>query len=257
MLGLGLSITSLPVIGAGPIHLPQTLALFARMATPPTAARAKAINNLVSALVVNGIWDRLDAFYVLAAADSQAARLNWIADQYNLTEVNSPTFAADQGYTGNGTTSYLETGFNPTTAASPKFVQNDASMFIWSRTDLANGALISADIGNANSRIIRSNLASGQAGGRANMASTNNAIAVGAYPGLAAWSRTASAVYEGYANGVDAGGGTTASAALSNANFHILEATSTASGVNQIAVAGWGASLTPAQHAALYEALAS
>ena len=52
----------------------------------------------------------MEGLWVTAAADAQAGRQNWVQDAYNLTTVKSPTFTADRGYQGNGTTSYLWTG---------------------------------------------------------------------------------------------------------------------------------------------------
>jgi hypothetical protein len=67
----------------------------------------------------------------MAAADSQAARRNWIADQYNLTAVSGPTFTVDRGYAGDGAASYLDTGFTP--SAAVHLLQDDASIFGWAR----------------------------------------------------------------------------------------------------------------------------
>ena len=52
---------------------PQALALFARMSTPPTGARKVAINRLYNDLISAGTLSKMDALYVFAAADSQAA----------------------------------------------------------------------------------------------------------------------------------------------------------------------------------------
>jgi hypothetical protein len=38
------------------------------------------IDALVGALKASAVWAKLDVLWVLAAADSQAARRNWIAD---------------------------------------------------------------------------------------------------------------------------------------------------------------------------------
>lgn len=242
----------------------DALALFTRFTTPPTFARKAAINALIVALKTAGIWSKLDTFYVLAAADSQAARCNWITNLYNLTAVASPTFLADRYYLGNGTTSYLNSGFNPTTAPSPKFTQDSATLFHWSLTDLANGGTNSADIGSGNSRIGRSTAAAGQVVGRPNNGVTLNPLMLNAYPGLVAWSRSASNVWEAYANGVDivngtggigSGGGTEVSSAPTNDPFMICAVGNggfvTTYGVNQEAIAGWGSNLTAGEHAAL------
>lgn len=99
--------------GSGPSYDLDAIALFERFTTPADDTRKGLINDLIVALKAGGVWSKLDALYVMAAHDAQAARRNWIADQYNLTAVSSPTFTTDRGYAGDGASSYL------TTAAAP------------------------------------------------------------------------------------------------------------------------------------------
>lgn len=232
----------------------EAAALVARFATQPTDARKRLIDTLIGSLKTGGVWSKLDALYVMAAADSQAARQNWIADQYNLTAVSGPTFAADRGYTGDGAASYLSTAFNPVTAVTPKFVQDSASLGVWSRTNLPNGAGVSAEIGSGNSYIGRSASISTNAAGRPNAAS-GVINTPGAFPGHVCWSRTAAAVWEGYAQGVDADGGVTSSAAPANAVMRLCAAVGIGFGVNQLSAAHIGQGLSAAEVLAAYNAL--
>lgn len=231
----------------------ETAALTSRFTTPPTNTRMRLIDNLIISLKKANVWSKLDAFYMLAAADTQSSLLNWVSTSYNLTAVNSPAFVVDRGYTGDGSTSYLETSFNPTTAVGAKFTQNSASQGLWSLTNLANAGASSFDMGNTSAQIDRQGVVAGQAVGRSNTGA-GIVIAPGAYPGDASWSRTASNVWEGYAQGIDAGGGTDASAAMTNASFRILSVTAAAFGVNQIASADWGSGMTAAERLAIKSA---
>lgn len=240
--------------GGGVVYEPEALALFARFTTPPTTQRKGLINNAIKSLKTAGVWSKLDGLYVLAAADAQAARQNWIADTYNLTAVSSPSFTTDRGYQGDGSSSYLDSNFNPIAAVSPKFTQDSGSMGIWSRTDLANGAATSFDIGSpGNAYLGRDITASGRAAGRPLQAS-GATIGNGAFPGHAAWSRTAAAVWEGYAQGVDSGGGTTASAASANGNVRLLSANNVF-GTNQLAAAHIGSGLSAGEMSSLFNIL--
>jgi hypothetical protein len=133
----------------------EAAALVARFTTQPTNARKSLIDTVVGALKTAGVWTKLDALYVMAALDAQAAQRNWIADLYNLTAIASPTFTVDRGYQSDGVSSYLTTGFNPSTAPSPKFTQNSASFGFWSRTNLAS--VSAAEMGNSNSVILPRN----------------------------------------------------------------------------------------------------
>lgn len=232
----------------------EAAALAARFTTPPTNSRALLIDTLVGSLKTAGVWSKLDAFYMLAAADAQSSLLNWVSTSYNLTAVNSPALVVDQGYTGDGSTSYLDTGFNPTTAPSPKFVQDSASMAMWARTNLNNAGSSSSDMGNTNAQINRQGAVSGQSTGRANTGA-GILIGPGAYPGEACWSRTAAAVWEGYAQGVDVGGGVDASVAMTNAPVRLLSVNSGLFGVNQIASARIGSGLSAGEVLASYNAV--
>ncbi|HYE38234.1 hypothetical protein [Methylocaldum sp.] len=81
----------------------------------PSLVRAQQISRFVSQLKAAGVWSKLDALFVLAAHDAQAARVNWKDVATVATEQNSPAFTADRGYTFNGTSNYLATGFVPST----------------------------------------------------------------------------------------------------------------------------------------------
>lgn len=117
--------------GIGPGFAAEAVALFARMSTLPSNARKTAINTLISSLKSGGAWSKLEALQVYAAADSQAAGLNWLSASY--TAVNSgATFTADRGYAGNGTSTDLATGFNPSLSSFSAL--NDASFGYWENT---------------------------------------------------------------------------------------------------------------------------
>lgn len=234
-------------------YVRQARDLFDRFTTPPATDRRVLINTLIKSLVQAGVWDKLDAFYMLAAADAQSSLLNWVSTSYNLTAVNSPAVVANQGYTGDGSTSYLDTGFNPTTAVGAKFVQDSASIGLWSRTNLNNGGSASNDMGNTNAHIVRQGAVSGQSTGRANTGA-GVLIGPGTYPGDVGWSRTASNVWEGYGQGVDVGGGTDASVAMTNATIRILSVNSGLFGVNQVASAHISGGLSAAEFLALKNA---
>lgn len=252
-LALGLSFRRAPAAGYTFTNA-EAAALAARFTTPPTNARAAQIDTLVGGLKTAGVWSKLDAFYVTAAAEAQAARQNWIADQFNLSALNSPAFTIDRGYAGDGAASYLETSFNPTTAVSPKYTLNDAHLGVWTRNDTQVAA--SGVIGNGNSRI-GSATGNSTAGGRPVNSGTAVLLTTPGFPGHTVISRSNLALWEGYNNGIDVGGGVTASTAVSNETIQILKAQGAgfcAAG-QQIAAAHFGSNLTASDDLALYNAL--
>ena len=144
MLGLGLSLTKAPLyggtIGSGladsSVDAAAT-ALIARMSPAPDTTRQGHINTLIVALKAAGVWDKTDILYVLAAHDAQAAGLNWKAATFELTLTNAPTFTTDRGYAGDGSTSYLDTGYNPA-SASVGMALNDAHIGVYARDNTAD-----------------------------------------------------------------------------------------------------------------------
>lgn len=68
-----------------------------------------------------------DRLWIFGLSDSIAARTSLVNPTSTMiTAVNSPTFTASQGYTGNGTTSYLNTNYNPSTDGV-KYTLNNAT----------------------------------------------------------------------------------------------------------------------------------
>jgi hypothetical protein len=182
--------------------LPETEALTARFTTPPTYARKTLINNTIGALIDAGVWGKLDCLYIMAAADTQAARQNWIQNAYNGTLTNSPVFTTDRGYDTNGTTSYINTNFNPSTAGG-NYVNDDASFGFWSRTpetktgwdmgawDGVSASIIACRHTLDESQLYLNNIAS----------TTSRVMSMTDGSGLFGVSRTASTGFKSYKNG--------------------------------------------------------
>lgn len=238
----------------GRIYQAETLALVARFTTPPTEARKILIDNVILALKAAGAWTKLDAFYLMAAADNQAARRNWIQDAYNLTAVSGPTFVADRGYTGDGLTSYLDSGFNPTTAPSPKFTLDSASVGAWVRTDVSEDK---SEAGNGNAFVRGRRGATLLPGYRANDTTTRNGNAIADSLGLTAWSRFGAASITVYKNGVVNATAVFASVALSNSNFFVGSSGAGLISSKQQVAAFWGQSLLDAEQAAIHSAISA
>lgn len=110
--------------------------LMSRMTTQPSGARATAINTLITTLKADGVWAKLDMLYVHAAHTEQAALLNWVDQTNEAINVNSATFTTDQGFTGNGSNQYLNTGIG--TSGLPNFAENDCHMGVWTGTYTGN-----------------------------------------------------------------------------------------------------------------------
>lgn len=111
---------------------PGAAALIARMSPAPNPSRAMLIASTYDRMASRSYWSKLDCLYLLAAHDSQASRLNWKANEFNITVSGSPTFTTDLGWAG-ALSSYLDTGFAPSTAGR-NYALNNATMMGWSGT---------------------------------------------------------------------------------------------------------------------------
>jgi hypothetical protein len=227
----------------------ETASLIRRMTTAPTGARTVIMDDTIRALKAQGLWAKLDAFYMLATAAADQALLNWKGTSFNCTVGGTMTFTADQGYAGNGTDGRLDTGFNPATAGG-QYAQNSAHCAIYSRT---SAQVVPVSFGHQNV-IINPRSAANEFAGRINRASSL-AIATGVTNGAGyhAHSRTAADAWFSVKDTTVFPVNTGASAALVSTNFWIgsWNGTTPQYGTAQIACSHFGSGLTSAELVAL------
>lgn len=236
--------------------VPEAAALFGRFTSPPSADRRAQINAVFVAGKRDGWLAKLDAMYVMAAADSQAARLNWVQTLYTLTEVAAPTFTVDRGYTGNGTSSYLDTGFDPSLGTGMQ-QQDSAHISSYVLNDVASDTAI--DIGQASAAMtyIRSRRAGTNVmRGQISQASASDfALSPVTSVGHSMASRLSASGISGYKDGVLLGFSSVASVPLSSATFNLLRGNAANYSTRQIAAATIGAGLSGAEVLSMRAAL--
>lgn len=237
------------------LYVDASEAIFAEFTTPPSVTNKVNINRLVVTLQSASIWDNLDLLYVLAAADSQAALINWKnPGTKTLSAVNSPTFTAYAGYAGNGTTSRLNTAWTPSTEAV-KYTLNNASVWVWSRT---NSQAAVADIGSVGAGTdtcqIRIRTAANVALFGVNSATSS--VANTSSSGLFGSQRRASNDLRLFVNGVQTAGVSLASGSLPSLAQWICGGDSTHFSARQLSFAAWGASLSGTE-ASFYAAVSA
>jgi hypothetical protein len=236
-----------------PTYGAEAEALFARFAVDPGEARRGQIDSLIGALKAAGAWAKLDALYLFAAHDAQAARLNWIQPAFDATAVNGPTFTADRGYAGDGASAYLDTGFNDLTGSA-----------LWSQDAMCAGIWVNQWAGSSNSVL---GLTGGTASLRIGASATTivsrihsttsfNPAFSNASPGHLVATRDGATSSRMLRNGASVTTSTAASTANANATVVIGRATS-AYNADRVAAAHLGGFLTPAEVAALYSALSA
>ena len=138
-----------------PIYCVEYQAVYDVFTTPPSDDIAAAQNTMVEALVDNGVWIKLDIFYVFAQSTNggNEALKNWkLPGTYDCTLANAPTFTALEGFTGNGTTQSINTNWKPL-SNGVNYTQNNASAGVYVRNNIARaefefGAVSPTNIGN-------------------------------------------------------------------------------------------------------------
>lgn len=249
-----------PFTATGTQYSSEASALFARITADPGTTRKNLINNLIVSLKTAGVWTKLDVLYLFAAADSQSALLNWVSSSYNCTATNSPTFTANQGYTGNGTNAYLATGFNPSSAAGRVFAQDSSHLGVYTLSTgtgvlnvlEAGSTTLSANWGINSFRSDLGNVIRAELSGTA----FSNSTAVASPKGHSAIARSSSSQVRIYRDGALLATNSDTSATPTNTNLAWLRYNTTYS-ARQIAAGHMGGSLNDTEMAAMNTALST
>lgn len=117
---------------------PEARAWAAACTVKPSAARLSQLDRLlIRPLKRTGVWSLLECLFVLAAHDAQAGRVDLKNPSRVATEHGAPTFVADRGYDFNGTSSYLNSTFTPSSQAT-HMTGTSGCHGCYSRTDVAH-----------------------------------------------------------------------------------------------------------------------
>lgn len=224
----------------------ETKRWIGRMDTLQTADQRKTKDSLVAFMKADTLWSKLDIFYILANLDSGSAKLNILKDTFNLTAVNSPAFTTQRGYTGNGTTSYLNSGWTPSTNAV-NFLLDSGNMSVYSLSNIAEDKFV---IGTSGSSVNFLNLnpltSTSTIDGRINQNSSSLVTNTNSL-GLFSINRTASNATQFYRYDSAYGTGSVASSSLSAFPLFILarnfNGTASNLSTRQIAIATVGKKL--------------
>jgi hypothetical protein len=206
--------------------------------TLPSASQQILQNQLVLDLKAGGIWSKLDTFGVFATdGSSDFALIDWKRlSQY--TAVNSPTFTANQGFQGNGTSSYINTNFNPATQGV-NFANDNAGISLYVKIASTLGIEILGEpnsairIRNSNTILQRLNAGS-NAAANINMSGT----------GVLTWNKNSSSNWTCYNNLTQSFNGSFVNVGRPNNNLLIFSFNTTISFSNpQISIVAMGSSL--------------
>jgi hypothetical protein len=208
--------------------------------TAPSAGQQVKQNLFIQSLKSSGVWDKSDRIFVFANDGSKEfACINWKAPSGTKASLVNPTlltFTPNQGFTGNGTSSYIDTNYNPNGTLNYK--QNDASRYAYLRVSVNNRVIdgVSDNITNSMTTFASPNQRINQSG--------NNISATFSYQGVGMKSihRTSTTAVTCYNDAI----GTTFTASptsLSNSNQFILRSSPSGYSAHQVSFYLMGASL--------------
>lgn len=187
------------------------------------------IATMIDALVAQNstisgtLWSRCDAIGFLANFSSATALLNLEGTSFvpTLVGYSLPTgFTADRGFTGNGTSSYINSGFSENTGGI-QYAQDSAQVSAWSltsRTSDANTVLIGTQGASFGYTYIEPKF-SGNLGSDVNTSGTFLSVANANAQGFYVSSRTSSSTVALYKDGssvLSSGADTSASVVTPN-----------------------------------------
>lgn len=116
-----------------------------------SAAQLSRVSRLIAAYKAAGIWSKLDREWLLWSENIQQATID-IVSLSSLTFHGTAGFTANAGYTGDGSTSYADTGFIPSSAGG-HLTQNSAYMDVYltnARTAINGSVAIGSTNGSGN-----------------------------------------------------------------------------------------------------------
>jgi hypothetical protein len=117
--GVGSRTTQLTFLSKAPaVPEAETTAYLNRLSGSYTTTQKDAVNTFIKAGKTDGWWSRCDVIVPFAMANEADALLNMKAATFAPTKIGSPTFTAKKGFQSDGSTSKIETNYNPTTAGT-------------------------------------------------------------------------------------------------------------------------------------------
>ena len=183
---------------------PDAIAFLGAVGLTDTAT-LYAINNLVIGMKLNGLWTKMQAIYPFVGSTSTTQKWN-LKDPRDLDAAFRLTFNGgvthdSNGITPNGTNGYADTFYTPSTNGS----QNDQHVSIYSRTNSATNVKDFGTQSAANNTLLLGIRTASPDFFCSSGVNSSSDLAAGLFPastGLVCLSRTASASFKVFRNGI-------------------------------------------------------
>ncbi len=133
----GLKLRRRPAVVAGPSYDAETVAWAGAVVTAGgtvSDTQKGYVDTLIKALKAHSIWTIQDRIWLHASESTQQAAID-IVNLGVATPHGSPTFTASQGYTGDTTAAYIDTGFS----SGSNYAQSSGSVSSYVRSSRSGG----------------------------------------------------------------------------------------------------------------------
>ena len=155
--------------GDGIAEETETSTLFSALTGTYSLARRIAANSLIKSLKDAGYWSVIDRLFIFAAPNGSTDGLrDWKnpTRTASVSGTNTPvTWVNDRGFTGNGSTGFVDTNYNPSTETGDNLTASSAFLGVWSRTD-SQAAVGDATLGSDGNWVVGGRWADGRFIGR-------------------------------------------------------------------------------------------
>lgn len=204
--------------------------------------------TMICGMVTDGTWSSFDILYLFATDTAATALTNLTSSSFTATTSGSPTFTAAQGYTGNGTTTFINTGYNYSTGTN--FKQNSAGLFGWSTQSTSNNGCPIGESDGSFQDYLQTFDAGNHAGGALN--GIFPAITVASGNGLTSTEVTNSTTITVYRNGSSIGTASGTTSAPQNATAYGLQCNTSIFANYNVAMIGVSSTLGATGQANVY-----
>jgi hypothetical protein len=231
-----------------------------------SAARRTAVTTLITGLMQDGVWFKLDRLWLFAAENEKSALVDLVGRTL-ATAVGSPTFTTDRGYTGvnDSTTVYIDSGYNFTTSAV-NFTTNACHISAWCVTNIAstgNGGCLGGGGGGSNNgtAALYDTFSDGNVYARINDGTFSGSLgAPGTRAGHWIANRSGASATQAYQNGSLFGSPNAAAGSVQNINcaflaYRVVAGVVSNGSPNQVAAGSVGGNLSSTDAANLYSRL--
>lgn len=206
---------------------PATLAWLAQLAVRPSNNWVRALDEALRGSRADGDLTELDRLWIFSAEYQAHARVSIInPTSTNITEVNSPTWTFNRGYSGDGATKYLRSNFLP--SAGVKYTQASASFGVYVASETSGLLCDMGVVDSASSPINAASTLFSRTSTNTMSFSINSDNLVAGGSGANNPSRglnsvgTIGGTMTGYRNGVSVGTSTNTNYSLATKEFYIL-----------------------------------